>query len=387
MGAQYVTISVWKQWLTNNSIPTKLISKPDMFVNESQYPICVEFGLHGRDCFLNEFSTDDNTENNKYELQVKKDFSQYYELDRMAAINSITKLQANPLNVSTLVYLIAFSQISRITFDLRPHMLDIYDKYLETIEKETMHSANDVFRVSMHLRRGDSCRHETTGYEMKASPLHSPAQAGSYRRCYDTKVYMDALQNVLDLQPKRNVIVYLATDHVGEIMDEIKSRFPQLYQSVTWKYLKYPRQYFNYNNGSFDGRNYIESPENVYAANLGETAATDIWHLSHGQVYIGHLGSRFGKLAWWQSTARYHSFVPYFSVDGHSVCCDIDEACGLVAKYIVSMENCLSIFWPASLYFNILDQDGYFSLGAHFRKAAALDEMKFRAATKVNAET
>jgi hypothetical protein len=88
---------------------------------------------------------------------------------------------------------------------------------------------------------------------MIAPPLHSPAQAGSYRRCYDTKVYMDALQNVLDLQPDRNVIVYLATDHVGEIMDEIKSRFLQLYQAVAWKYLKYPRQYFNYNNRSFDG--------------------------------------------------------------------------------------------------------------------------------------
>ena len=92
----------------------------------------------------------------------------------------------------------------------------------------------------------------------------------------------------------------------------------------------------------------------------------------------------FGKLAWWQSTAKYHSFVPYFSVDGHSVCCEIDEACGLVAKYVVSMENCLSIFWPDSPYYNNFDQDAYLSLGAHFRKVAALDEMKFRATARVN---
>ena len=383
MGAQYVTISVWKRWLTNNSLPTKLISIPDRFVNESQYPFCVNFNLHGRDCFLNEFISDNN--NDKFELQVRKTYKQYYDADKKAAINSINRLQSNPFHVSTLEYLLAFSQVSRITFDLRPHMLEIYDKYLETIEKETKGFATDALRVSMHLRRGDSCCHETTGYELKASPLRSPAQSGSYRLCYDTKVYMDTLQNIIDLQPKRNIIVYLATDHVGEIMDEIRRRFLHLYKSVTWKYLNYPRQYFNYNNGSFDGGNYIESPENVYAANLGEAAATDIWHLSHGQVYIGHLGSRYGKLAWWQSTAKYHSFVPFFSVDGHSVCCNIDEACGLVGKYVVSMENCLSIFWPTSQYFDNMDQDVYFSFGAYFRKAAASDEIKFRATTKLNA--
>jgi hypothetical protein len=206
MGAQYVTISVWEQWLTNNSIPTKLISFKDRFVNESNYPFCVELGLHGRDCFLNEFMSANNSDSDKFELQERNTSSQSHDLDSKAAINHIHKLQANLFNVSNLEYLLAFSHISRITFDLRPHMLEIYDKYLKTIDRTTKHVANQSLRVSMHLRRGDSCRHETTGYEMIASPLHSPAQAGSYRRCYDTKVYMDALQNVLDLQPDRNVI-------------------------------------------------------------------------------------------------------------------------------------------------------------------------------------
>jgi hypothetical protein len=103
-------------------------------------------------------------------------------------------------------------------------------------------------------------------------------------------------------------------------------------------------------------------------------------HLSFGQVFIGHLGSRFGKLGWLQATARYNSFIPFYTVDGHSVCCDIDEACGLNAKFIVSMENCLATFWPETRYSENLDQEEYFVSGAYFRREAAKDEIKWREA-------
>ena len=29
-----------------------------------------------------------------------------------------------------------------------------------------------------------------------------------------------------------------------------------------------------------------------------ETALAELWHLSHMQYFVGHLGSRFGKVAW-----------------------------------------------------------------------------------------
>jgi hypothetical protein len=375
MGAQYITISVWKKWLSQNSLPRKLISDPDRFVNESNYPYCVNFSLHGRDCFLNEFISDES--HDSFESEVLSMYKEFRDVDRTDALNVIHRLQANPYNASTLDYLLAFSHISRIAFDLRPHMLQIYNNYLEIIHKVEKDVSGGDIRVAMHLRRGDACMHATTGYEMRASPLHSPAQTGAYRLCYDTQVYMKALKRIFEIAPDKNIIVYISTDHLGVIMDEIKNRFPSLYKSVSWKYLKYPRTYFNYNNGSLDdGGNYIESPDNMFSANLGESAVTDIWHLSHGQIFIGHLGSRFGKIAWWQATAKYNTFIPFFSVDGHSICCDIDEACGLMSKYIVSMENCMATFWPGTNY--AFDEDAYFSLGAHFRKKAAAHEIRGR---------
>ena len=63
---------------------------------------------------------------------------------------------------------------------------------------------------------------------------------------------------------------------------------------------------------------------------------------SHGQVFIGHLGSRFGKVGWLLATARFHTFIPFFSVDGHSFCCDVDEHCARMKPYVSDMENCMT---------------------------------------------
>jgi hypothetical protein len=46
----------------------------------------------------------------------------------------------------------------------------------------------------------------------------------------------------------------------------------------------------------------IESSEGTSQATLGETAVADMRHLSHGEVFVGHLGSLFGKVSW-QPTA------------------------------------------------------------------------------------
>jgi hypothetical protein len=115
-------------------------------------------------------------------------------------------------------------------------------------------------------------------------------------------------------------------------------------------------------------------------AELGEAAMIDMWHLSHGQVFIGHLGSRFGKLSWWQAIARQNSFVPYFTVDGHSVCCDIDEACGNVSAAVISMENCLTFLRETSPV--VQDPDTYWTEGATVRFHAAQIEIQHRSKMK-----
>ena len=66
------------------------------------------------------------------------------------------------------------------------------------------------------------------------------------------------------------------------------------------------------------------------------------WHLSHGQYHIGHLGSRFGKMAWALAMARHNSIVPYTSVDGHTPCCEIDEVCANATAVMRGMADCLT---------------------------------------------
>ena len=376
MASQYVTTTVWKEWLSKNQIPKGLTSESDVFVNETLYPYCRKNGLEGKACFLNDFV---DVEYDDIEKEAIDKYQNTLADVESAATRWLQSLQRNPFNSTALDYLVAYAHISRITFNPRSHVRAIYKKHLRTIDNRNGKSTDSLFQVSMHFRRGDSCEHEVTGYAKGASLLHSPAQVSGDRLCYETSVYMDALKRVIELAPDRHVVVYLATDHSGSLMDEIRTEFPELYKSVSWKYVEYPRHVFDYFGDKKDRQSdFIESPDNKNKAILGETAVADIWHLSHGRVFIGHLGSRFGKLAWWQSTARYNSFIPFYTVDGHSVCCDIDEACGEMAEYVVSMENCLAVFWPTSRYRANEVPEIYWASGAYFRKEAAKDERIFR---------
>jgi hypothetical protein len=83
-------------------------------------------------------------------------------------------------------------------------------------------------------------------------------------------------------------------------------------------------------------------------------------------------------VSWLQSTARHNSFVPFLTVDGHSVCCEIDESCGTMAKFIPSMENCLAIFWPYSKYHVNANEDEYWKKGSTIRMESAHAERQYR---------
>lgn len=374
--SQHLAIRVWREWLSGNELPKGLGNVPDAFLNGTLYQHCLENDLQGRRCFIGDFADDETY--GDMEIEAIDRFKEKLSDEEAGATARLQSLQSNPFNASTMEYLLVHAQVSRISLNLRPHVHELYNQHLTTIDHVDANATGDILRVAMHFRRGDACMHAITGYEKNASALDSRAQVGMERMCYETSVYMDSLRRILTMSPGRHVVVYLATDHSRSLIEEIKTNHADAFSLVSWKYLQYSREVFDYFGGEADSGNFIESPDNKHRAILGETALLDIWHLSHGQVFIGHLGSRFGKLSWIQATARYNTFIPFFTVDGHSVCCDIDEACGKYAKHVVSMENCLSIYWPESKYTKNLDLDEYFSTGAYFRKAAAKEELIFR---------
>lgn len=378
MTTQFVTIGVFREWLATNRLPTGTYNEDEAFANGTLYPHCRKHNLHGRCCFLHDFGDDEvygeieKAAMQKIGTNVSATIGQ-----QIDARQRLRFLQKNPFIATPLEYLLAFAHISRIVFNLRAHMLAIYEERLKTVNHNVLFQQE--FRVAMHVRRGDSCRHEKSGYQQSASPLHSPPQISMNRLCYDTKVYMDALKRVQELLPGHHLVVYLATDHTQSLIDEIKAKYPTLYQSSSWKYLDYSRDIFNYMSGKYqEGLSFIESPMNENKALLGETAVLDIWHLSHGRVFLGHVGSRFGKLSWWQAASRYNSFIPFFTVDGHSTCCDIDENCGANAEYVVSMENCLAIFFVMSRFATNETTNNYWQKGATYRVRAAAEELQMR---------
>ena len=373
---QLISMEVWRLWLSTNVIPEGLGNAPDAFVDHMRYPFCQENNLLGRRCFINDFAAEEQYGDLEQEAIAKYQHTQV--IQAKTSRSNLEALQRNPFKATPLDYLLTFSHMVRITLNLRSHVHDLYHNHTVTVDmkKRGPIHEKETLRVAMHVRRGDSCGHMTSGYETRASPLDSRAQMGTTRLCYETSVYMTALQRIISSFPDRHIIVYLSTDFSQSLIDDIMTDFVDLYHSVSWKYLQYPRSIFVYDEG--DEGIYIENPENKFRGILGETAVADLWHLSHGEVFIGHLGSRFGKLGWFLATARYNSFIPFFTVDGHSICCDIDEACGEYAQYVVSMENCIGKFWADSVYTSNIDPNIYFTTGAYFRKAAAMHELKFR---------
>lgn len=369
---QSLSIKVWREWLMNNELPNGMFSRQEEFVNASAYVFCEENGLEGKPCYFDKFG-----EPEQYGKLEEEAVKKYHGSGSRSELKKVRKelqlMRDNPYEMSPYTYLVGFAQLSRITFHLRRHMIDIYEQRVRKIEATITSSStmNDkILRVSLHVRRGDACGHSLRRFAKVASPLDSPAQLSGVRKCYKTSVYMNALKRVQERVPNHRLVVYVATDHMLSLLDEIKENHRDVYDSMSWKYVDYPRQMFNYSLGLQAGANFIEWAPNK--ASLGETAMVDVWHLSHGQVFVGHLGSRFGKLSWWQATARHNNFIPFFTVDGHSVCCDIDEACGSVSPAILSMENCLTFSRDDSRYEN--DNDEYWKLGARVRFKAAADE-------------
>jgi hypothetical protein len=80
---------------------------------------------------------------------------------------------------------------------------------------------------------------------------------------------MDAIYRVIEKVEDRHVVVYLASDHSLSLMDEIKSFYPVVYESASWKYVDYSRSIFDYFGDKIDGGTFIESPDNPNKGVLG----------------------------------------------------------------------------------------------------------------------
>ena len=90
----------------------------------------------------------------------------------------------------------------------------------------------------------------------------------------------------------------------------------------------------------YDGT--IESDANHNMAFMTEAAVQDLWHMSHSEAFVGHLGSRFGKVGYFLAVSRQNGALPYVTVDGHNLCCEIDEQCARGTAVMKNMVDCLT---------------------------------------------
>lgn len=330
---QYSSIFAWHNWRKSGILPKFYDPmKRSDFVDQGRYSYCRDMNLTGKSCFFDKVSEQENLAGAIIERKAVRWLETKYN-SREAVMNARGHigqmmgdfvLQQMPRDdgtnikpLSPLGFLMMFAHICRLLFNRRSFLEDIFQAHLVTLEPErnaSESSEREAFTLSLHIRRGDSCSTKPKRYETNASALDSPPQTSNVRKCYQTKVYMDAVQRVRRFLPDDQPMhVFLSTDDAGDVIEDIKEHHADVFFSVNeWTFLNYSRSHFQYEGDR------IEANENKERPILGETAVADLWLLSQGQAFVGHLGSRFGKVAWLLATSRQGRFVPYLSVDGHS---------------------------------------------------------------------
>lgn len=370
---QYTTTNQWQSWTESNTLPFQYPHIEDTFIDSTRYNSCVERNLVGKNCFFAPLNSAEDMD--PMETAAMTKFSMPARMKKILS-NDITRYRkasrgrkANAL--PALGHLLSIAHMIRIRFNRQYALRSIFDSRIQSYGKQIVDDKRKL-KVSLHLRRADSCWHQKDGYELEPWALDSPPQMSSTRVCYDTSVYMKALLRVEEMTG-RPIEVYLSTDHAGSVLEEIRTQYTDVYDRMGWKVLEYNRDIFNYDT-------MIEEPGHGKHGILGESAIADLWLLGHGEVFIGHLGSRFGKMGWLLATARHNRFIPFLSVDGHSYCCEVDERCSDQRPYITGMENCMTfnhelIGWTRGITTN----SDYWEVGSTVRrKVYEMDNTKKR---------
>jgi hypothetical protein len=346
----YSAIGNWRRWAVGAEMdplfPSYAYSK---YIDPQRYPDCRNRGLTGSACFWQPFGADEDfgeVEEDAVHRRGQRvgisvtDFEQF-RLNVASALEPGTNKQNDEILNSLPAdhYLLSFAHIARIQFNMQPSLRDAYKSY-----KSVVNPGVGQLRVGMHIRRSDSCSVLVRdGYKEEASKIDAGPQMTNVRLCYHTKVYINMLRRVKDLYGMP-LAVYLSSDDGGSILDEIKSLSPDLFESSSWHHLKFPQdaqESLGYNKNGLT----VEFQDVATSALIGETAALDAWHLSHSELFIGSLGSRFGKAAYLLAVSRHNVLVPYISVDGHSYCCQNDEHCSRATDALTGMTDCM-LFAP-----------------------------------------
>lgn len=378
LSTQAASIQAWQIWTRELRLFERYDDVETLFLNSTQYPQhCGSAStsgspLIGKNCFFAPLQEPEELEELEANAAAQQPVSTTLKTLIQEDVRAYQQRVSSDEDLPALGHFMTAAHVTRILFHRRPLTQQLFHNMTLTFGQETgtsTDSATLILRVSLHLRRADSCSNKQT-YESQPSSLDSPSQPTTTRKCYTTSVYINALQRVQErFQKNHNDVntrlhVYLSSDHSESLIEEIQSNFPAVYRTITWHVLGYDRKTFAYK-GTVEGHRH--NNHNI----LGESALADLWLLSHGQVFIGHLGSRFGKIGYLLATARYNHFVPFFSVDGHAYCCDIDEPCGHVKPYIRSMDNCLTF---THIRRHIPMNKDYWKIGTFTRKVAALQQ-------------
>mmetsp|Transcript_57832 Transcript_57832/g.154604 ORF Transcript_57832/g.154604 Transcript_57832/m.154604 type:complete len:521 (-) Transcript_57832:150-1712(-) len=348
----FAAISNWRRWAAGadmtQSFPGHAYSK---YIDPKRYPDCINRSLIGSACFWQPFDAAEDLDEIEEQAVHRRgqqdgvagaDFEQF-RLNVASAIVPGTHEQNDDIlnSLPADQYLLSVAHIARIQFNMQPSLRDAYKKY-----RSVVNPGVGQLRVGVHIRRSDSCSElvRNDGYKMEASNIDAGPQMTNVRLCYHTQVYIDGLSRVKS-RYGLPLAVYLSSDDPGSILDEIKSLSPDLFESSSWHHVSFAQdaqESFGYNKNT--GLT-VEFQDDATSALIGETAALDAWHLSHSEVFIGSLGSRFGKAAYLLAVSRHNVVVPYISVDGHSYCCQNDEQCSRATEGLTGMTDCL-LFAP-----------------------------------------
>lgn len=329
---QYGNIEAWKHWVASEQMASEFDASHNNFIAESQYEYCRVHHLVGKQCFFRPFTSEENL-GELERVAVAHAQDNATEAGTQATYEDLVQLRGSQLKDQSSLpadrYLLSFAHMSRIRFNLQPTIEKAYDQRLAELNP-----GKGSLRVALHIRRADSCNSTQADYAKEARPSNATAQVTGQRACFATTVYVNALRRIRDLYNKP-LCVYLATDDSHSVLEEIRAAGPDVYHASTWRHLNYSRAAFAYT----DTIEFVK--DSSKQGFLGETGIADLWHLSHGEVFLGHLGSRFGKMGYLLAVARHNAPLPYVTVDGHSLCCEIDEVCSTAVEKMRGMVDCL----------------------------------------------
>ena len=185
-------------------MPERYDDVETLFLNSTLHPECKNKNWIGKNCFF--APTQEAEDEDEWELQaqahqpvplvwqkvIQHDVETYLQRQQTATVKD-TSLPA-------LGHLLTAAHITRIRFNRRLMVQEMFHNMTRIFNPPPKKGMTPSLHISLHLRRADSCSSQK--YERQASPLDSPSQPTTRRKCYDTAVYINQLVRVQERLPK-----------------------------------------------------------------------------------------------------------------------------------------------------------------------------------------